>query len=60
MTSRNVGGMQRRRLEEHVQALALTNITFIDPQPKAHMPELLAASDACVATFVLCLPMPVP
>jgi glycosyltransferase involved in cell wall biosynthesis len=44
-------GMQRRRLEEHVQALALTNITFMGPQPKAHMPEILAASDACVATL---------
>lgn len=42
-------GKERRRLEAEVKALGLSNITFTGPIPKSRMPEILAASDACVA-----------
>ncbi len=44
-------GMERHRLEERVQTLALSNITFTGAQPKARIPDILASSDACVATL---------
>ena len=44
-------GMERHRLEERVQTLALSNITFAGAQPKARIPDILASSDACVATL---------
>jgi len=42
-------GKERKRLEEEVTRLGLTNVTFTGAVPKSQMPEVLAASDACVA-----------
>ncbi len=44
-------GMERPCLEEQVQTLTLSNVTFTGPQPKACIPDILASSDACVATL---------
>ena len=44
-------GMERHRLEDRVQTLALSNVTFTGAQPKARIPDILASSDACVATL---------
>jgi glycosyltransferase involved in cell wall biosynthesis len=45
------GGKERQNLEQQARALELTNITFTGPVPKTMMPELLAASDVCLATL---------
>ncbi|NOX62602.1 MAG: glycosyltransferase family 4 protein [Chloroflexi bacterium] len=42
-------GKERSRLETLSREWALDNVTFTGPLPKAQMPEVLAASDACVA-----------
>jgi glycosyltransferase involved in cell wall biosynthesis len=44
-------GKERDKLEEFAQSLELTNVTFVGSRPKAEIPEILAASDACVATL---------
>ena len=44
-------GKERARLEAHVRELNVANVTFAGARPKAEMPEILAASDACVATL---------
>ncbi|MGD0624819.1 MAG: sugar transferase [Thermodesulfobacteriota bacterium] len=44
-------GKERTHLESTARELGLTNITFAGAQPKTKMPEVLAASDACVATL---------
>jgi glycosyltransferase involved in cell wall biosynthesis len=44
-------GKERRNLENQAIALKLKNVTFLGPQPKARMPEILAASNACIATL---------
>ncbi len=44
-------GKERPNLEKLVQLSKLTNVTFIGSRPKAEMTDLLAASDACVATL---------
>ena len=38
-------------MEEMAAQLGLENVTFAGPQPKSRMPEVLAASDACLATL---------
>jgi glycosyltransferase involved in cell wall biosynthesis len=42
-------GKDRAELEALAQQLALSNVTFAGSRAKADMPELLAASDACLA-----------
>lgn len=42
-------GRERIRLMEKAKAMGLSNVLFIGPQPKARMPEVLAAADVCVA-----------
>jgi glycosyltransferase involved in cell wall biosynthesis len=42
-------GKERPRLEEQVRVRGLSNVTFAGAQPKRRIPELLAASNACVA-----------
>ena len=42
-------GKERERLQAEVSRRALENITFAGPRPKQQIPEVLAASDACVA-----------
>lgn len=44
-------GKERPNLERLVQLSKLTNVTFTGSRPKAEMTDLLAASDACVATL---------
>jgi lipopolysaccharide/colanic/teichoic acid biosynthesis glycosyltransferase/glycosyltransferase involved in cell wall biosynthesis len=44
-------GKERRRLESLAQKLELDNLTFAGVCPKSEMPDLLAASDACIATL---------
>ena len=44
-------GKERKNLEKKAKALKLTNVTFLGPRPKRRMPEILAASDACIATL---------
>ena len=44
-------GKERRHLESLARQLGLTNITFAGVCPKSAMPEILAASDACIATL---------
>jgi glycosyltransferase involved in cell wall biosynthesis len=44
-------GKERRQLEGQVERLSLSNVTFIGTRPKTDMPDILAASDACVATL---------
>lgn len=44
-------GKERRRLEALSAGLDLPNVTFAGSMPKSRMPEVLAASDACVATL---------
>ena len=38
-------------MEEMAAQLGLGNVTFAGPRPKSRMPEVLAASDACLATL---------
>lgn len=42
-------GKERVRLEAMAKQLQLENVTFTGPLPKASMPDVLAASDVCVA-----------
>ncbi len=44
-------GKQRPHLEALARQLNVANVTFAGARPKSAMPELLAASDACVATL---------
>lgn len=44
-------GKERRRLEEQARAMELSNVTFVGPRPKSEMGQVLAGSDACVATL---------
>lgn len=44
-------GAERKRLEAEAQSPALPNVRFTGNQPKAAMKEVLAASDACLATL---------
>ena len=44
-------GKERPRMEEMAAQLGLGNVTFAGPRPKSRMPEVLAASDACLATL---------
>jgi lipopolysaccharide/colanic/teichoic acid biosynthesis glycosyltransferase/glycosyltransferase involved in cell wall biosynthesis len=43
------GGKEKENLRRQVHERQLTNVTIDDPRPKADMPALFAASDACVA-----------
>jgi len=45
-------GKERQRLVEKAEGWGLTNVTFTGFYPKAAMKEVLAASDACVATLM--------
>lgn len=42
-------GKERVNLEERARALQLSNVTFTGSIPKSQIPDMLAASDACVA-----------
>ena len=42
-------GKERANLESLAQQLRLPNVTFTGARPKAEMPKILAASDACIA-----------
>jgi glycosyltransferase involved in cell wall biosynthesis len=42
-------GKERRNLESWAKAHGLMNVTFTGPRPKSEMPQILGASDACVA-----------
>jgi glycosyltransferase involved in cell wall biosynthesis len=42
-------GPEKARLKKRAETLGLSNVQFLDPQPKSEIPNLLAASDACVA-----------
>ncbi len=42
-------GKERANLEAAAHRLGLPNVTFTGPCPKSDVPEVLAASDACVA-----------
>ena len=44
-------GKERPRMEEMAAQLGLENVTFAGPRPKSRMPQVLAASDACLATL---------
>jgi glycosyltransferase involved in cell wall biosynthesis len=44
-------GKERPRLEASVRDQGLANVTFAGAQSKSHMPQILAAADACVATL---------
>ena len=42
-------GKERVRLEEQAHMLNLSNVTFVGSRPKTCMPDVLAASNACIA-----------
>jgi len=44
-------GKERARLEARARELNVRNVTFAGARAKTDMPEILAASDACVATL---------
>ncbi len=44
-------GKERPNLEALARQLDLPNVTFTGSLPKSEMPEVLAASDACIATL---------
>ncbi|MFL6278423.1 MAG: sugar transferase [Blastocatellia bacterium] len=44
-------GKQRPKLESLARHLNVANVTFAGARPKSAIPDLLAASDACVATL---------
>jgi glycosyltransferase involved in cell wall biosynthesis len=44
-------GKERPRLEQQAGELALQNVTFAGSRPKSDMAQVLAGSDACVATL---------
>jgi glycosyltransferase involved in cell wall biosynthesis len=45
-------GAARAAMEAQARELHLANVTFTGPRPKAEMAEVLAASDACLATLL--------
>jgi len=44
-------GKERSKLESMARDLRLSNVTFAQSRPKSEIPEILAASDACIATL---------
>lgn len=44
-------GKEKANLEKMADRMELSNVTFAGSQPKSLMPEVLAASDACLATL---------
>lgn len=44
-------GKERKQLETTAQQMKLSNVMFTGSVAKSHMPAVLAASDACVATL---------
>ncbi len=44
-------GKEKANLEKMADRMELSNVTFTGSQPKSLMPEVLAASDACLATL---------
>lgn len=44
-------GKERGHLESLARELKLTNVTFLGSRPKSEIPEILAASEACIATL---------
>ncbi len=44
-------GKARAQLEQQARRLGLCNVTFLGSRPKTEIPEILAASDACLATL---------
>lgn len=44
-------GIERKHLEQLAQNLKLKNVLFLGAIPKNEVPELLAASDICIATL---------
>lgn len=44
-------GAERQRLEAEAASLGVGNVRFLGTQPKSAMKEVLAASDACLATL---------
>lgn len=42
-------GKERPNLIRQAEELGLTNVRFVPAQPKARMPQLLAAADVCIA-----------
>ncbi len=44
-------GKERPNLESLARSMGLTNVSFVGARPKRDMPDVLAASDACVATL---------
>jgi glycosyltransferase involved in cell wall biosynthesis len=42
-------GKEKPALQHQAGVLALDNLIFVPPTPKRHMPEVLAAADACIA-----------
>jgi glycosyltransferase involved in cell wall biosynthesis len=45
-------GKERRNLERQANELGIKNVVFLGARPKASMPAILAASDACLATLM--------
>jgi glycosyltransferase involved in cell wall biosynthesis len=45
-------GKERSALEQKARELGLSNITFTGALPKTEMPQLLAASNVCIATLM--------
>ncbi len=44
-------GVERTRLEEKVRPMKLCNVRFLPMQPREKYPEVLSASDVCLATL---------
>ena len=44
-------GKESQHLKEQATKLSLSNVTFTGALPKLDMPDILAASDACIATL---------
>jgi len=44
-------GVERTRLEEKARAMKLCNVRFLPMQPREKYPEVLSASDVCLATL---------
>lgn len=42
-------GKEKARVVRQAREMGLSNVLFVPPQPKAKMPEVLAAADVCVA-----------
>jgi glycosyltransferase involved in cell wall biosynthesis len=42
-------GKERQKLQQRAQSFELRNVTFAGTRPKERIPEVLAASDACLA-----------